>query len=639
MLLFASLISPVVLSILFAISCNLLPISKLVETVMYPVQIVLLLFVIVVYGLFFIYRFEQFLYELDAQEEIDRGHYALRWLSRGFICWNAMFFVGIALSLSFQLFHAYNLEIYSFLTCIGVVMTTYSPFYFGILVQIHKYLYKQGSAVYIDLATWSRSAAISVVFALTGVFITTTLFVYIISKTFGNHITLYDVFHRAGIVSIIIGVPLIMLIVTIRRFYFGEIKRKQEQLRSLHTLSEKLYGNLEMDGSFLKDVVSTVKEVIGAKYAALALFDESHRIERFIPVGWEGEEGMSFPQGKGLLDHIYTQSVRTHSISHHPDSAGFPPGHPVMESFLGVPIVSNGQSIGSFYLTEKAGAVRFTPEDEEMVTIFSRSLAVAIENSRYVKELKKERKAAQEAAVLKSQILSTMSHELRTPLNAIIGYSDIIIENLQGNFPEKQRMNLQRIRESGKHLLTLINNILNLSKIESGHMRVNVQRVCLHSLLQFCLYNTSHLLQNKPVTLSVEGDDRLVILSDEQKLQQIIMNLISNAVKFTEEGFITIRVANDNDSLSLKIIDTGIGIPPEDLDTIFQPFKQLDGSLSRKYSGTGLGLSIVQSLVHILGGSLEVESEVGKGTCFTVKLPAEIEAATFPQAKQDMEEA
>jgi GAF domain-containing protein len=293
-----------------------------------------------------------------------------------------------------------------------------------------------------NLAAWSRGAAISIAFALSGIFVTTTLFVYIIAKTMGNTIKLTDVLDRAVIVSFIVGVPVILLIMIIRRFYFQQLKQKQMQLRSLQNVSEKLYKNLDMEDEFLKDVVVTVRDVIQAKYAALALFTEDRKIARFIYAGWDGMPGMSLPEGKGLLGHLANvrHPVRTSSASRHLKASGVPHGHPVMNSFLGVPILYEGDVIGSFYLTDKSSAVQFTKEDEEMVELFSRSLGIAIKNSQYVQELIVEHKAAQEAARLKSQILSTTSHELRTPLHAIIGYSDILIGSLKDMITDKQMM-------------------------------------------------------------------------------------------------------------------------------------------------------------------------------------------------------
>jgi signal transduction histidine kinase len=639
--LFASFITPILLSLLFVLSANLLHAGQLYQLVSSPFDLCIVILLPLFFFSLVVLRVNKSFKEVNRKRDAADIRKEIKKLSGQLVVWSTFFFLLFSFFLSYRMFDKQTETIFTFLICLGVVMTAYSPFYFGILVQVHHYLYRNGFSAYKDLNTWSRSTAISVLFALSGTFMTTTLFVYTISKTFGTAITLYDVFQRALIVSVIVGVPLTMLILMIRRFYFQQLKQKQHQLRSFHELSEKLYGTLEITDEFLRDIVLTVKKVIGAQYAALALFTEEKKIERFIPVGWDGAPGIHYPEGKGLLGYLRHEKkpMRTSSISNHPASAGFPEGHPAMESFLGVPIIVNDVIIGSFYLTEKTGALRFTKEDEEMVVDFSRSLAIAIQNCRYVEELKEERKAAQEAAALKSQILSTMSHELRTPLNAIIGYSDIVIDVLKGSVPEKQMTNIERIKESGKHLLALINDILDLSKMESGYMKTNCQMVSLRSLLQFCIHNASGLIENKPVALRVIGNDDVWLFSDEQKLKQIIMNLLSNAIKFTEKGEVTIHILDRADSLLLRIQDTGIGISLENQLLIFEPFKQIDGSLSRRYNGTGLGLPIVQRLVHLLGGTIRIESEIGEGSSFIVELPIAIETAGVLAKNEDREGA
>lgn len=285
-----------------------------------------------------------------------------------------------------------------------------------------------------------------------------------------------------------------------------------------------------------------------------------------------------------------------------------------------MPIYIESGVAGRFYLHNKMGALQFTKEDEEMMQSFSRAFSVALQNSHYIKELKKERKIAQEAANLKSNILSTMSHELRTPLNSIIGYSDIVVTVLEGSIPDKQLTNIKRIKESGKHLLGVINDILDLSKMEAGRMSAVSEPVQLRALLQFCIHNAESLRAAKPIDLMITGEQDIWIQSDEQKLKQIIMNLVSNAIKFTEEGSVIIHVERQENDVVITVEDTGIGIPPEHCETIFQPFQQIDGSLARRYKGTGLGLSIVARLVSLLGGTIRVESQAGCGSRFIVHL-------------------
>ncbi|WP_246147365.1 sensor histidine kinase, partial [Aneurinibacillus danicus] len=195
-----------------------------------------------------------------------------------------------------------------------------------------------------------------------------------------------------------------------------------------------------------------------------------------------------------------------------------------------------------------------------------------------------------------------------------------VIDVLEGSVPEKQVNNIKRIKESGKHLLAVINDILDLSKMEAGRMALVIEPVYIQSLLRFCMHNAESLRGDKPILLRIEGETDIWIQSDEQKLKQIVMNLVSNAIKFTEQGFVTVRLTRDETDILIAVEDTGIGISPEHHAMIFEPFKQIDGSLARKYKGTGLGLSVTARLVSLLNGTISVESEQGKGSCFTVRL-------------------
>jgi signal transduction histidine kinase len=590
----ASFLTPILLSVIFALSVNLLHIQHFADLWRRPFLNSLLILFPVFSCFLFVKRLEKWVHEVSYQKESGLVQASLQRILYECIILSAISFLLLAFLLSYQLFARKEDILYIFFICTGVMMTTYAPFYFGIIVLMNRHLYRNGFPVQLEQASWKQSAATPVTLALFGVFITTTLFVYMISKTIGTAITLYDVLQRALVVSVIIGVPLVMLIFMIHQFYFQQLQHKQKQLRSLHFLLEKLYSNLELNDLFLEDVVATVGHVIGAKYAALAIFSEEGTVQRFITSGWKQKD---FP-------------------------------YPEMSSFLGVPIMIGERTVGSFYITEKIGAMQFTEEDKELVTSFSRAFAVALQNSYYIDELKKERKTAQEAANLKSQILSTMSHELRTPLNAIIGYSDILLDVLQESISEKQMMNLERIKESSLHLLGVINDILDLSKMEAGQMKPSIAPIHLRTLLQFCMYNAESLRGNKPIEFRLEGDTEVWVQSDEQKVKQIMMNLLSNAIKFTDQGEIVIRVKKIKRDIYLSVEDTGIGILPEHQALIFRPFKQIDGSLARKYKGTGLGLSIVERLVSLLNGTIQVESEFGKGSCFTVRLMDVVDDST-----------
>jgi PAS domain S-box-containing protein len=226
---------------------------------------------------------------------------------------------------------------------------------------------------------------------------------------------------------------------------------------------------------------------------------------------------------------------------------------------------------------------------------------------------------------LKDEFLANMSHELRTPLNAILVFSELLLDNIQGQLNEKQRKSLGHINKSGKHLLSLINDILDLSQIEAGQMKLNIEPVQVSTLCQKSIQFVKAAAQKKQIKL-FRADDGCVstLQADERRLKQILSNLLSNAVKFTLKGG-KVRLEIIGDELSgvakFSVIDTGIGIPENEIKQLLQPFVQLDGSLSRHQEGAGLGLALVYKLTKSHGGSIKVESEVGKGSCFSVLLP------------------
>ncbi|MDC4206722.1 MAG: ATP-binding protein [Candidatus Manganitrophus sp.] len=249
------------------------------------------------------------------------------------------------------------------------------------------------------------------------------------------------------------------------------------------------------------------------------------------------------------------------------------------------------------------------------------------ERKRAEEELKRKTLEAQEASRLKSYFVSNVSHELRTPLNSIIGYTYLLLEGTYGSLDEAQRTSLEAVSRNAKELLILVNDILNLSRIESGKLSLEVDSVRLRPLIEEVLTAVKPLLTGKSLALQVKFAPRIGPLqTDGFKVKQILINLLSNAVKFTRNGTITLRVENrpEKKGIEMVIEDTGIGIPPEQLLKIFDPFYQADGDMTREYGGVGLGLTIVKELVARLQGDIQVESHYGEGSTFTVFLPYRI---------------
>ncbi len=250
------------------------------------------------------------------------------------------------------------------------------------------------------------------------------------------------------------------------------------------------------------------------------------------------------------------------------------------------------------------------------------NLRLETEVSLRTRELVQARDTALEASRHKSEFLSNISHELRTPLQSIIGYTDVLIETLEDEHNGQSSSDLERIMRNAQHLLSLIDTILALAKIEAGRMELNIERVELRQLLAQAEETVAPLMKannNRLQTRLEESENTLEI--DAGKTLQIILNLLSNAMKFTRDGEVLMRARHSTSELVISIEDTGIGISPEQQSIIFDPFRQVDGSSTRHFQGTGLGLSITQRFCQLMGGTIRVDSELGRGTIFTVTIP------------------
>ncbi len=292
---------------------------------------------------------------------------------------------------------------------------------------------------------------------------------------------------------------------------------------------------------------------------------------------------------------------------------------------LAVPLVRDGEPIGVLGLWRYERRP-FAAQQIKLVETFADQAVIAIENVRLFNEIQEKSRQLEVASRHKSEFLANMSHELRTPLNAIIGFSDVLRERMFGELNEKQDEYLRDILESGKHLLSLINDILDLSKIEAGRMELQLASFSLRQALQNGITMVRERASRHGINLALDVDPQLdVVEADERKVKQIIYNLLSNAVKFTPDGGrVDVFARLRDDAVEVAVRDTGIGVPPEERDRIFEEFQQAGRSEGRAQEGTGLGLTLAKRFVEMQGGRIWVESEVGAGSTFTFTLPVRV---------------
>jgi predicted ATPase/signal transduction histidine kinase len=412
------------------------------------------------------------------------------------------------------------------------------------------------------------------------------------------------------------------------------LERSVQELRALHDVSQVLNSTLDVQ-TVLTTIVANAVRLSGADAGSIYAFDDQHQqfvletnygmTEKFIAAMSQthihaGETIV----GRAALQRepLQVSDLRELDASGPRDlvaAAGY-------RALLVVPLLRPDRVVGAFVIRSKEKRV-FEPYVVDLLRTFAEQSVVAMQNARLFAEIEERRRQLAVASQHKSQFLANMSHELRTPLNAIIGITDLLLEDVrQANMTEFVEP-LERVSRAGKHLLTLINDVLDLSKIESGKLELRVEPANVGALIREVVALALPLAEKNQNTLVVDcPPDTGTMQTDVVRFKQILLNLLSNACKFTESGFVTLRVRrireDARDWLHFEAIDTGIGLTQEQMSKLFQDFSQADGSTTRKYGGTGLGLAICRRLCEMMGGSIDVESEPGKGSTFTVRLPA-----------------
>jgi signal transduction histidine kinase len=411
----------------------------------------------------------------------------------------------------------------------------------------------------------------------------------------------------------------------------GQLTRSVEQLTALSEVGRAISSTLDLE-TVLTTIVSRAVELSALDGGVVFEYDDAaeefvHRVATDTGGGLaEARRNTRIRKGEGALG----RTAMTLEPVQVPDITALGAyesrlRHNLVESgiraILAVPMLCEGRLIGCLAVTRNEPG-EFPADTIELLRTFATQSALAIQNARLFREIAAKSHQLEVASQHKSEFLANMSHELRTPLNAIIGFSEVLSERMFGELNEKQDEYLKDIHASGQHLLALINDILDLSKIEAGRMELDVTEFDLPTAVDNALTLIRERAGRRGIALHTTVDERLGhIRGDERKIRQVLLNLLSNAIKFTPEGGrIHVAAKAVDGAMEVSVSDTGVGIAPDDQKVVFEEFRQV-GTADKKVEGTGLGLALSRKFIELHGGEIWVESRVGEGSTFTFTVP------------------
>jgi signal transduction histidine kinase len=416
-----------------------------------------------------------------------------------------------------------------------------------------------------------------------------------------------------------------------------ELTQSVEELRALGEVTQAVNSTLDLE-TVLSTIVAKAVQLSNTDAGVIYVFDEHDQTLRVRATYGLSEELIAAirDQPAAAASEALRQAIRDRQPQEIADILDEPPSsvreismRAGFRARLVVPLVSSDRVVGALAIRRRQPG-NFPKETIQLLQTFAAQSVLAIQNARLFREIEDKSRQLAMASEHKSQFVSSVSHELRTPLNAIIGLTEMMVTNAARFGTEKAQEPLQRVHRAGTHLLGLINQVLDLSKIEAGKLELNPQSVQLAPLMDEVAGTARQLAQEKNNRLVVEVQENLgTITVDPMRLRQILLNLLSNACKFTKEGEVRLqarKVADGRDWIELSVSDTGMGMTPQQQARLFEEFTQADATTAQRFGGTGLGLAITRKLARMMGGDVTVASELGKGSVFTVRLPAGADA-------------
>ena len=416
-----------------------------------------------------------------------------------------------------------------------------------------------------------------------------------------------------------------------------ELAQSVEELRALGEVSQAVNSSLDLE-TVLDTIVAKAVQLSGTDAGTIYVFDEASgefqlrstygMSQQLIAALKSHHTGLSEGLAQATAQRAPTQVADLRNRPSPPQRAT-PIQQIVLEAGFRarmiVPLLGANRVVGALVVRRKAPG-EFPARTVDLLQTFAAQSVLAIQNARLFREVEIKGHQLEVASRHKSQFLANMSHELRTPLNAILGYAELILDNIYGDMPQRMRGVLERVQTNGKHLLGLINDVLDLSKIEAGQLTLSLEDYSIGDVVQNVVTVIEPLASEKSLALKVElPNDLPTAHGDQRRLTQVLLNLVGNAIKFTDSGEVAIKVATGNGAYTLAVCDTGPGIDPADQSKIFEEFQQADSSATKTKSGTGLGLSISRRIVAMHGGRIWVKSTPGRGSTFFVKVPVNVE--------------